>query len=111
MIQDEGVRNICNLLAVNQDVRTLELLDCDLTALSCEFVAKVVAKPAAEGMSGLRYLRLDHNDLGDVGMQALAKGLNMNLYLEELSVTYCRLTENSADAFFEIFIFKDSKLK
>lgn len=110
-IQDEGVRNICNLLLVNQDVRTLELLDCDLTSLSCQFVAKVLSKPVPDGMSGLRFLRLDHNDMGDAGMTALAKGLNMNNFLELLSITYCRLTEQSADAFFEIFIYKDSKLK
>ena len=64
----------------------LELLDNKLTALSCEFVSRVL-HPKSNTM--ISTLKLDHNSFGSEGVRRLAEGLSINSSLENLSLTYC----------------------
>lgn len=66
----------------------LELVDCNLTALSCEFLGHLLGP---HGNKFLTHLKLDHNDLGSEGVQLLAKGLRMNSTLTNLSLNFCKI--------------------
>jgi len=86
-IEDEGVRAITQLMEKNNDIRTLELLDVRITSLGCEFFKKAFMRPLLEGQTGVKFLHLDHNDIGDSGMKFLSEGLAMNETLHTLSVS------------------------
>ena len=64
-IQDEGVRVVCNYLVKNNEVDVLELLDCDITTLGCEFLNKALAPRSG---SELKVIKLDHNAFGTEGL-------------------------------------------
>ena len=53
-------------------VVTLELLECGLTFLACEFLGRLLSP---ENNNPLLVLKLDHNDIGNQGVISLAKGL------------------------------------
>lgn len=106
--EDEGVRHVCHWLALNKSVRFLELLENRITWLGCEFIGKIL-HPKAN--SPIHTLKLDHNDIGDRGVKALATGLSMNPTLQCLSLTYCNITHEGAWPLFEILIYTKSQLK
>merc|ERR1712096_13854 len=97
-------------MEINNDIRTLELLDVRITSLGCEFLKKAFMRPVIEGQTGVKFLRLDHNDIGDSGMKFLSEGLSMNDTLHTLSVSYCNLTEASAKYLRDILIYYKSKI-
>lgn len=57
-VQDEGVRVICRYIVKNRDCEVLELLDCDITPLGCEFLCKALTPKVG---ANLKVLKLDHN--------------------------------------------------
>jgi len=73
--EDEGVRAVCMYLKANLNVQVLELLDNGITKLGCEFLSRCLA-PSMK--SQLVNLKLDHNNFGSEGVQALADGLCQN---------------------------------
>ena len=86
----------------------LELLDCKITALGCEFIARALhpkMNPTIE------ILKLDHNEFGSQGVINLAHGLAINPTLRMLSLTYCNIDERAARSIFEILIYSRSKLE
>ena len=102
--EDEGVRAICNYIAVNpQNVALLDLMHNEITPLGCQFISRILA-PEAKG--NLLHLKLDHNNFGSDGIKALAQGLNMNKTLTTLSLNYCNIDKEGADALFEILIYQ-----
>lgn len=56
-------------------------------------------------------LKLDHNDFGSPGVIALADGLAINPTLRLLSLTYCGIDQDAAQALFEILIYTRSALE
>ena len=56
-------------------------------------------------------LKLDHNPIGSEGIKMLSRGLAMNKSLELVSLTYCKIDKEGADALFEIVIYTQSQLK
>ena len=56
--EDEGVRAICQFLAIGKNVAFLELLDNKITPLGCEFISKALHP---KGGSQIQVLKLDHN--------------------------------------------------
>ena len=46
--EDEGVRAICDFIEKALSVQCLEFLDCKVTALGCEFMGKMFAKPMSQ---------------------------------------------------------------
>lgn len=106
--EDEGVRHVCRWLAMNKTVRFLELLENRITWLGCEFIGQIM-HPKTN--SPIHTLKLDHNDIGAKGVEALAKGLCMNQTINSLSLTYCNINYEGARPIFEILIYTKSNLK
>ncbi|XP_062389373.1 NACHT, LRR and PYD domains-containing protein 3-like [Sardina pilchardus] len=73
----------------HQKVEALQFADCKLTDKSCEIVTSVLQSP-----NSLLHLDLNHNDLGDSGVQLLSKGLSsFNCKIHTLRVSDCLITE------------------
>ena len=89
-------------------VAFLELLDNGITPLGCEFLSKALHPKQAPL---IQILKLDHNQFGSDGVIALSEGLAVNPVLRMLSLTYCGITKEGADALFEIFIYSRSALE
>lgn len=85
---DAGAAVLANALAEMPLVWKLEAIDCGITHEGCEALGKYLRKRA---VARLRILRLDHNDIGVVGVQHLMDALYFNSTLTELSLSYCNI--------------------
>ena len=56
-------------------------------------------------------LKLDHNQFGTQGVINLSQSLAINPHLKILSLTYCGIEKEAAQALFEILIFSRSQLE
>jgi Leucine Rich repeat len=106
--EDEGVRSICQYMRATSTVLTLELMECLMTSLSCEFLGRLLSP---ESSNPLLILRIDHNDIGNTGAFNIARGLAMNSVLKTLTMSYCNLDEEASRAVMQILIFQDSALQ
>lgn len=86
----------------------MELLDNKITPLGCEFIAKVL-HPSLNPT--IQILKLDHNEFGSKGFINLAEALAVNPTLRLLSLTYCAIDHEAAQALFEMFIYSRSALE
>jgi len=59
----------------------------------------------------LLVLKLDHNEFGTPGVLELSKSLAINPILRMLSLTYCGIDKEAAQAIFEILIYTKSALE
>jgi Ran GTPase-activating protein (RanGAP) involved in mRNA processing and transport len=59
----------------------------------------------------IEILKLDHNEFSSAGVIELSKSLAINPTLRNLSLTYCGINKNAAQAIFEILIYTNSKLE
>ena len=107
-IQDEGVRIICGYIVRNKGVETLELLNCDITPLGCEYLNKALTPKIG---ANLQIIKLDHNAFGSEGLNILAENLSKNSTAILISLQHCNIDESGADALFEILIYQSSKLE
>lgn len=73
--QDEGVRIIVNYLLRNPNCTILELLDCQITPLGCEFLNRAFTPRTG---ANLTMVKLDHNPIGDAGCALICEGLSRN---------------------------------
>lgn len=74
--EDEGVRAVCNYIAINPfNVVCLELMANDVTSLGCEFIGKLIHP---DMKTNLKVLKLDHNNFGSEGLNKIAIGLSSN---------------------------------
>ncbi|XP_076152194.1 NACHT, LRR and PYD domains-containing protein 12-like isoform X2 [Alosa pseudoharengus] len=89
---DYGVQLLSKgLSSFNCKIHTLRLAECKLSEKSCGIVAAVLQSP-----NSLTELDLNHNDLGDSGVQLLSKGLSSpNCKLQTLRLAECKLSEKS----------------
>jgi len=55
-------------------------------------------------------IKLDHNPIGDEGMNIIAQGLGHNPEITLLSLTYCEIGPVGAQGLFEILIYQQSKI-
>ena len=81
--EDDGVRSICSYLKICPTVTCLEFVECNLTALGCEFLG-VILSP--QNLNAIMTLKLDHNNIGNQGIINLSKGLCMNSVIKFLSL-------------------------
>lgn len=102
------MRAVCQYLEINKNVAFLELLDNNITPLGCEFLSKALHP---KNQPQIQILKLDHNQFGSEGVIALSEGLAINPVLRMLSLTYCGITEEGAEALFEIMIYSRSALE
>ena len=103
--EDEGTRSIAQYMRMTPSILTLELMECGLTSLACEFLGRLLSP---EVNCPLQTLRLDHNNIGNEGVINLAKGLSMNSELKTLTMSYCNFDEKAAKPLLQILIFQDS---
>jgi len=106
--EDEGVRAVIQFMEHCPTIKSLEFMGCNITALGCEFLGRVI-RPEAKGH--LKELKLDHNVFGNEGIKALAEGLRGNSKLEALSLSYCGIDHQASDSITEILASKFSALK
>ena len=85
----------------------LELLDCQISPLGCEFLNQAFRHRVG---GNLQMIKLDHNPIGSEGMNILAQGLGSNPEVILLSLTYCEIGPEGGDALFEVIIYQNSKL-
>ena len=95
-------------LQKNNNVEVLDLLSNGITKLGCEFISRIISP---NNDNRIESLKLDHNSFGAAGMKELAKGLNQNRVITELSLTYCNIDEDGARPLFDIVIFRGSSLE
>ena len=78
MCEDEGTRLICQYIIKQPNITILELLDCGVTPMGCEFLAKCMYPPQlGQGFgSNLAIFKFDHNLIGAKGLNMLADGLS-----------------------------------
>ena len=60
------------------NVMILELLDCGVTLMGCQFLNKILIP---ESKANLLSLKLDHNTFGTEGLSYIADGLSSNKFL------------------------------
>lgn len=107
-IEDEGMRALSLYLSHNASVTTLDLTNCAIGPLGCEFLSNVFGPGSRNFISKLK---IDYNDIGDKGMQTLSQGLRSNITLIELSLAYCNIEQDSARSLLEIVINQKAQLK
>jgi len=106
--RDEGTRSLCQYMRVTSSILTLELIQCELTSLSCEFLGRLL-NPATQ--NPLLALRIDHNDIGNIGVRHLSEGLCMNSVLKTLTLSYCNFDTTASRYLMQILIFQESSLQ
>ncbi|XP_041959882.1 NACHT, LRR and PYD domains-containing protein 3-like isoform X5 [Alosa sapidissima] len=91
---DSGVQLLSKgLSSPNCKLQTLRLAECKLSENACGVVAAVLQSP-----NSLTELDLNHNDLGDSGVQLLSKGLSSpNCKLQTLRFADCKLSDKSCE--------------
>ena len=106
-IQDEGARLLSQYLCRYEEVAILELLDCAITPLGCEFLNNVFM-PGTGGK--LQVIKLDHNPLGSEGMNIIAQGLSQNTMVNVLSLTYCEIGPEGCEGLFQVILYQNSNI-
>lgn len=84
-------------------------MDNKITYLGCEFLGKTLT-PGPK-CPPICILKLDHNNFGSKGLNALTVGLQNNEMIKTLSLTYCGIDAESSRGLFEMLIFSKSKLE
>ena len=94
---------------MNKNLILLELMNCAITPLGCEFLTK--ALDPSVGPS-LQVLKLDYNpEIGDSGIAILAECLRKNKVLTMVSLAYCGITALGAESLFTVLIYQCSQIE
>ncbi|XP_050072327.1 protein Cep78 homolog [Anopheles maculipalpis] len=119
-IGDEGCKALCNEVKFFPNLLVLNLTACQLTAKGCQAVAEVIKfqkmqRYAAsweqslrygdikeDKLMGLRYLYLSHNPgIGDYGLLELTDILKDDVWVRQIHVCNCGLTDTGAQFLIE----------
>ena len=93
---------MCDYITKSFQIRLLEIMDCKLSPLSCDFIGRFLGPDIKHTLASLK---LDHSAIGDAGMMNLSKGLSMNSTLQYLSLAFCDITAVGARGLMEALIF------
>lgn len=107
-VEDEGMRALSNYLIVNSSVTCLDLTNCAIGPLGCEFIGNIFG---ALSRNMILKLKVDYNDIGDKGLEMLAAGLRINSTLTSLSLAFCNIGQDAARYLMEIVINQKGQLK
>ncbi|GBG26653.1 NACHT, LRR and PYD domains-containing protein 1 [Hondaea fermentalgiana] len=103
-VGEEGARAIGEYLALGNGpeadriciLQFLQLLDCNITPLSCKYIGESLAMGSNKT---LLTLNLDYNvKLGTAGLRALTNGLCSNSIIKRLSLSYCGIDDTGGRA-------------
>lgn len=90
-------------------VLCLELLDNKITYLGCEFLGRTLTP--GPHCPPIAILKLDHNNFGSRGLNALCAGIKSNENIKVLSLQYCDIDHTGARSLMEMLIYSKSKLE
>jgi Leucine Rich repeat len=107
-IEDEGIRALSQYLIKNSSVTTVDLTNCSIGPLGCEFIGNMFG---TDSKNFITKLKIDYNDIGDKGMEMLAEGLRTNTTLVSLSLGYCNITQEGSRHLLEIVINTKTAIK
>ena len=102
------MRSLSQYLIVNSSVTNLDLINCSIGPLGCEFIGNIFG---AGSRNFISKLKLDYNDIGDKGMEMLAAGLRLNTTLNIISLAYCNISQDAARFLLEIVINQKTAIK
>jgi len=97
-IGDEGLKYICEGLAKNKSVKTVDFSNCNITAKGMEHFRTLLVNSKAIKLS---YVIFNSNTFGDAGMIFLAEGLSANTSITQLMLSSVGLTNAGAMRLFE----------
>lgn len=106
---DEGIRSLCEYLTVNNELTVLDLLDNNISSIGCRFLGDCFQNNIATLQ--IKKLMLDHNLIGNEGLNLLVSGLRRSPFIIELSLSYCGLTEESANSIQQMIMFLKTNLE
>lgn len=96
------MRLIADYMVLNKSLVMLELMNCLVTPLGCEFLTNALSTLGNQ----LSVLKLDYNqEIGDTGVAILAEHFRKNKTLTMISLAYCGITEVGAESLFEVLIY------
>ena len=97
-IGDEGVRAFCQFMldTGNTSIQLVEMMNCGIGVLGCEFISRIFDKERANKIS---ILTLDYNTFGNEGLQQLMENLKDSKSLTYLSLAYCNIDQNGVKSF------------
>ena len=85
-------------MLINNNLILLELMNCAISPLGCEFLTRGLDPSLG---STLSVLKLDYNpEIGDAGIAILAECLMKNKVLTMVSLAYCGITAVGAESLF-----------
>jgi Ran GTPase-activating protein (RanGAP) involved in mRNA processing and transport len=92
-VSDKGVYSLTRILSLDTSIiRSLSLANNGITNEGAQYIAEILKKNTS-----LTLLRLDNNDIGDKGMEALSNTLAQdNNILQELSISNNKLISDSS---------------
>lgn len=102
------MRALSEYLSENKTVTVVDLLNNNLTPLSCEFLGAALHPKSNKT---IEKLMMDHNSIRGEGMTSLAAGIAMNPSLQHLSLSYCSLDETAAVPLQLIIAFVETQLQ
>lgn len=86
----------------------IDLLNNGISHLGCQALGNTLRSLGNQSL--LRQLLLDHNPLRDEGMKALSVGLRQSQTLEELSLNFCGLEEQSVGPIQQILTYVKGRI-
>lgn len=91
-MEDEGVRAFQQYMTdtFNSTVSIIELLNCGISPLGCEFISRMFHPQLPSKIS---ILTLDYNNFGNEGLSYLMSNMKENRSLQYLSLAYCNIDE------------------
>lgn len=78
----------------NTSIQLVELMNCNIGVLGCEFIARIFQKP-----NKISILTLDYNTFGNEGLEQLMDKLKNSKHLHYLSLSYCNIDQNGVKFF------------
>lgn len=92
----------------NSTLLLLELINCGVGTLGCEFISRLFDK---ERVCKINILTLDYNNFGNDGLQQLMEKIKDAKSLTYLSLAYCNIDQNGVKFFADYLMATGIKLE
>ena len=78
----------------NTSIQLVEMMNCGIGKLGCEFISRLFTKP-----NKIKILTLDYNAFGNEGLEELMNKIKNSKTLIYLSLSYCNIDQNGVKQF------------